>query len=173
MSLGTKYMISHEKLLSLLDYDPETGVFSWRVSRKSYGGGKNPGDRAGTAQTGCRVITIDQVRYKEHRLAWFYVYGEWPGQEIDHINRDFNDNRVANLRLATRSQNSANMVKPRAASSGYKGVYQNRHSPGTWFAQISVDSKSKFLGRFTTPEEAHAAYVAAAQEHYGDFARIS
>lgn len=166
-------MISREKLQELLHYDPETGWFTWRVKRNAHGGAKQPGDRAGyKAPTGYRFINTQGRPYKEHRLAWLYVHGEWPSGEIDHANRNPGDNRLVNLRVATRSQNAANMVGARRAASGFKGVYKHKNGQ-SWFSQISVASRSKFLGRFPTPEEAHAAYVAAAREHYGEFARIS
>lgn len=166
-------MVTQEKLKELLHYDPDTGWFTWRVEVQCYGGGRKPGDRAGSQNAaGYRHIGLKgKPPYKEHRLAWLYAYGVWPPTEIDHANRDPSDNRLTNLRLASRSQNSANMVKPVGAS-GHKGVYKNKGTQ-RWFAQISVDCKSKYLGSFDSPEEAYTAYVAAAREHYGEFARIA
>lgn len=96
--------------------------------------------------------------------------GEWPADMIDHKNRDRTDNRWENLREATRSQNNANR---RASSThGFKGATFNRRQ-GRWMAQTKVNGKRVYLGYYDTPEEAHAAYVAAAERYFGEFARAA
>lgn len=107
----------------------------------------------------------------EHRVIWFLYYGVWPKSEIDHINGDRGDNRITNLRLATRSENGQNRKMPANNSSGHKGVTWVR-SRKMWQAAINTGHKPKFLGRFATREEAAAAYDKAALEHHGEFAKI-
>lgn len=92
------------------------------------------------------------------------------GEEVDHRNRNGLDNTRANLRLATHSQNMGNQQRRKDNKSGFKGVSYNR-ARGKWQAHIMIHKKSIYLGLFTTPEEAHAAYCAAAKEHFGEFAR--
>jgi HNH endonuclease/AP2 domain len=108
--------------------------------------------------------------YNEHQLAWFYMTGRWPKPTIDHRDGDSTNNRWNNLRQATASQNNANRRRPRNNTSGYKGVYRGRR-PGQWRAQIGKNGRTKYLGTFPTRQAAHAAYVAAARKHYGEFAR--
>lgn len=111
---------------------------------------------------------LDFKRFYLHRLAWQYVTGHPPADQIDHINGDKHDNRFENLREATASTNGANMHG--RSSSGFKGVYLEKRS-GRWFSAICVRNKRMHLGTFGSPEEAHAAYVAAAAKHFGEFAR--
>jgi hypothetical protein len=152
------------RLRGLLHYDPETGVFTWRVRV----GNRVPGDVAGIARPrGYYEVTVGGRVYRAHRLAWFYVHGEWPADQIDHVNGDPSDNRLANLRPAARSQNNANRKRCPNAS-GYKGVSRDRTR---WKAQICVDGQRFNLGYFGCPVEAHAAYVRAAEERFGEFAR--
>jgi len=91
------------------------------------------------------------------------------GEEVDHINRNGLDNRRCNLRLATRSQNCANKPAYRTNRSGYKGVRWSSRAQ-KWIAYIRVRGQHKYLGRHTTPEAAHQAYLAAAIEAFGEFA---
>lgn len=158
-------MITAEQLRELLSYDPETGIFKWRNS----GHGRRANLIAGRVNTrGVHQICIDYRKYASHRLAWLYMYGEWPKEVIDHRNRIPADNRLLNLRKATRADNARNRKRPITNKCGYKGVYRN--SPGTWRAQIKVDGVQHVLGWFKTPEEGHAAYCAAASRLFGPFA---
>jgi hypothetical protein len=144
----------------------------WLVARNSHGGNAKIGAEAGTlggnGKTSWWQIGIDRKHYRAHRLAWFWMTGEWPPGEIDHENRDPLDNKWKNLRLATRAQNAANMSGKRP-SHGLKGAYKSKRS-GRWFSQISIDCKSVFLGRFDTAQEAHEAYMTAARKHFAGFA---
>jgi len=154
-----------ERLRELLEYNQETGGFTWRVRRGPARAGSKAGSvgRAGylSIETGGRV-------YQAHRLAWFYVYGEWPLGDLDHKDMVKTNNRIDNLRLATPSQNKANSRLHRNNTSGLKGAhYRRRRRGGRWQAKIQQVS----LGHFDTAEEAHAAYVKAAQERFGEFAR--
>lgn len=96
--------------------------------------------------------------------------GEWPSADVDHKNRDRRDNRWENLRAATRSQNNANRVT--TASHGFKGATYNKRQ-GRWAAQTKFKGKPVYLGYYDTPEEAHAAYLAAAERLWGEFARAA
>lgn len=128
---------------------------------------------AGTAKKlpgGRRYIGIDGRQYLASRLVWLYVHGEWPSKNVDHINGDAADDRICNLRLAEQSQNMANIGRPAHNTSGFKGVSFDK-TRQKWVAQIKENKTHHFLGRFSTPEEAHAAYCEAAHRLHGDFAR--
>jgi hypothetical protein len=160
------------RLRKLLKYDPRTGRFTWRVSR----GRLVPGATAGwIAHHGYHRINIDEKSYYAARLAVLYMTGSWPRRDVDHINGNTSDNRWSNLRQATRSQNSANMS---ARGTGLKGVVFYpptgllRPRPAKpYCAYIKVNYRSIYLGRFKTAKEAHAAYMTAAKDYVGDFAR--
>jgi hypothetical protein len=164
------------RLRELLHYDPETGVFTWRVRRRSGVKGRvAPGDIAGSLQSKGRDrlrIGIDYKVYRAHRLAWLYMTGEWPSRLVDHKDLNGLNNRWDNLRLATHSQNTTNSRVRSDSISGLKGVsfhkIKNRYQ-----ARIKVDRKTIRLGYFNTAEEAHAAYCDAAEHHFGEFARFS
>ena len=157
-------MINADILRSLLDYDPNTGVFTWRVARR---GGAQRNSVAGSKnRLGYVKIHICGKSYWAHRLAWLYIYGVWPSDFIDHINCEAGDNRIANLRIATNAQNMANRRK--RVFGLPKGVVKN----GKKFrARICVDRKLRCLGTYDTPEEAHAEYCAAAQKAFGAYHR--
>ena len=148
-------MLTHERLLSLLHYDPETGIWTWLSNR---GGTARKGSRAGAIDTyGYRQIKVDCVGYLSARLAWFYVKGEWPAVEIDHENRVRADDRWSNLREATRLENMANAVMP-VGTVGLFGVTPLKRAGGVirYVAQYKGH-----IGVYETPELAHAAAVAA------------
>jgi hypothetical protein len=162
------YTISQDRVRDALDYDPETGIFLWKNPNKF--GPRRTGQIAGCIQsTGYRRIMIDYVRYFEQYLAWVFVYGTHPVNEIDHINKNPGDNRIRNLREATRSQNEQNKGKPITNTSGIRGVVWCA-SREKWQAQLMLDKKMKFLGRYNTKEEAVIARKSAEKEFYGEFA---
>ena len=162
-------LIDAPELRRLLSYDPETGEFRWRVSRR----GVTAGALAGTLNhQGYWRIFIYGKAYLGHRLVWLYVYGEWPQGDIDHVNRTRSDNRLCNLRVATRSQNLGNMGRRPVNTSGYKGVTWHKRAE-KWLAQISVNRKNIYLGLFNCPIAAHAAYIAKARSLFGEFARAA
>ena len=164
-----RYTLKHKRLIFLLHYDPETGVFTRLINI----GNRHAGDRAGSEKkTGYRYISIDGVRYSEHWLAWFYVYGTWPTDELDHINGDPSQNQFRNLRAATHHQNMINCRRPRDNTSGFKGVCYSKEMR-RWKAEIRIQRRKKHLGYFDTPEAAHDAYKIAAVEAFGEFARFS
>lgn len=149
--------ITADRLRSLLAYDQETGIFRWSVSRAAQ---VRAGDVAGSTDSGgYRQIMIDGRAILSHRLAWLYVYGEYPRGQIDHINGTRDDNRIANLRVVNASENAQNKYRPRSDNKlGLLGVHQH----GKRFrAEISTPGKIHSLGVFATPEEAHRAYLDA------------
>jgi hypothetical protein len=156
--------VTAERLRELLDYNPATGVFKWKLSYRMRRKGLVAGRRHGGWYW---CIRVDSREYLAHRLAWLYVYGRWPLDQIDHINGIRFDNRIANLREATNSQNKQNR-KPKVA--GLKGVYRQKNR---WRARITINRRCLYLGTFSTPEAASAAYREAAIKHFGEFARFA
>ncbi len=163
-------LVSLVRLKEVLDYEPESGWFTWLIAPTS--GTRKPGERAGGVNhpMGYRVVTVDGRTYKEHRLAWFYVNGFWPEEDIDHSNNVHGDNRITNLRLASDSQNIANSKVKRDSRTGVKGTYPTGARFG---ARIRYEGKTLNLGIYETLEEAHEAYLRAARDRYGEFARSS
>ena len=151
--------LTAERLRELLHYDPETGVFTWRVNR---GRTAKAGSQAGSPHDGYVQITVDGREYKAHRLAWLYVHGVWPVGQIDHRFGIRNDNRIGELRDVTPSVNSQNqrIAKRSNKSSGLLGAYWHNVS-NKWMAHIGVAGKKIHLGMFDTAEAAHAAYIEA------------
>ena len=162
-----------EQLRAALDYDPETGILRWRYRSDCpvQWNGKWAGKLAGNYSKRPGHVRINQRHYTVHRVAWCLVYGENPPEMIDHANGDWRDNRITNLRLASRSQNAANTGVWGHNTSGFKGVcWDNR--AGRWRAQIQHNKTHYYLGDFRTPEEAYDAYCNAAIRLYGEFARL-
>ena len=157
--------LTQVRLKELFKYYPETGEFE-RIKRINGAkfGKKTKGVDSGN---GYKAITLDYVAHCAHRLAWLYMTGETPGQ-LDHINGDRSDNRFANLRICSNSQNAANKKRPVNNSTGYKGVFVDN---GKFRAAIKVNGKRIYLGYHASAEDAHAAYVKAASEIFGEFAR--
>ena len=162
-------MITPSEVLSLLEYNPLTGLFRWRDSNYSFKKDWFKG-AVGNAGRYC-YIRIKRRTFTAHKLAWVCFYGEWPVCSLDHINRDGLDNRLYNLRLATRAQNGINRGKQRNNTSGYKGVIRNRQ--GNWFAQIKKDRRAVYLGIFPDRVSAAKAYDAKAREMFGVFATLN
>jgi hypothetical protein len=151
----------------VFEYDPETGVFTRKVKTCNR---VKIGDVAGTICPvyGYRVLYVGGQRIRASRLAWAFMTGEFPAVFIDHINRNPADDRWANLRLADRSQNAANMSVNRNNRVGCKGVVEIK--PGKFRATVHVRGASRFLGVFGTREEAQAAYLAGATQGFGRYA---
>lgn len=151
-----KANLSADRLRELLDYNLETGIFTWKVGRYC-------GQRAGTVErSGYRRIRIANRCWKEHRLVWLYVHGAEPTETLDHINGDKTDNRVANLRPCSSAENQQNRRKAsKRSKSGVLGVYQFR---GLWLSRVSLGPQVKRLGSFRTVEQAQEAYIAAKRE---------
>lgn len=164
--------LSRDLIDELIDYNPETGVFTrkaiWRRGKLHKRIGRAvAGDVAGAkCDRGYIWIALPGMRVSGHRLAWFLVNGEWPDREIDHINMDKGDNRICNLRLATRTQNKQNIQKPLPNNtSGFLGVSFDK-TKGKYLASIRLNGVQKNLGRFSSPEEAHERYLAAKREYH-------
>lgn len=153
--------LTADRLREVLDYCPETGIFRRRPGPHTLEkSGKPVGNLTGN---GYLKVLVDGKHYRAHRLAWLYVYGEFPSVDLDHINRIGLDNRIANLRLASDSENNQNRSMQRNNRSGYRGVHWNARDK-CWHAQIQVNKKIRHLGSYRDPEAAYAAYCAAAAE---------
>ncbi len=167
-------MLNLTDLREVLHYDPETGAFTWlRVRSGVSSAGKAAGSVFTHPNTGHRYLIIGVFcqRYRAHRLAVFYMTGQWPSDEVDHKDGDGLNNRWDNLRVATRSQNHANSKRASDNTTGFKGVRKQRN--GRYQARIAIKGKRLHLGTFQTPEAAHAAYCKAAKELFGEFARTA
>jgi len=148
--------LTQELLKERLTYDPETGSLVWRTNWYKALAGAEAGR---LMEDGYRRIGLYGGAYLAHRLIWLYVHGRWPEEEIDHINRQRDDNRLVNLREASRGENVRN--QRRYNKTGYAGTY--KISKNRWVAQIKVAGKSLHLGTFDTPEAAHETYIKAAK----------
>lgn len=163
--------LTHEELTEFLAYDPETGILTWKKVRSNR---VKVGAEAGNITPfGYRSVQIGKYGYLSHRLAWFFVFREWPADEIDHKDGNGLNNKIDNLRQSDSSQNKMNRRRRDNSRCGIKGVYLHKEDPPQYRAQIVVRRKKYHLGLFSTPEEAHAAYVAASLQHHGEYGRLS
>lgn len=166
--------LTAEILRTLVCYDPETGQFT-RLAAPSRAAGKRAGTLAAPYRNsnGYTLISLGRRwRCRAHHLAWLYMTGEWPILDIDHINGIRSDNRWANLRAATRSQNLQNAGIRSDNTSGVKGVCFDK-ARQKWLAQIAVGGRRMVLGRFVSKDDAARAYSEAASRFFGDFARAA
>lgn len=160
------------RLKELLFYDPLLGIFVRKVRTAQM---NRIGDIVGVnpACDGYSRISVDGKQRLAHRLAWIITHGDISEEyEIDHENRNRNDNRISNLRLVVRNQNSANASIPSHNTSGYKGVYWNKRKK-KWRAFIKVDGEQKHLGYFECKNEAAIAYNNAASFYFGEYANLN
>lgn len=157
-------------LREVLDYDPETGIFLWKIQN---GPRIKVGDVAGYRKKsdGYIRIMVNSCSFLAHRLAWMYVYGEYPTR-LDHKNGIKHDNRIVNLRLASASQNNSHRKIQSQNTSGYKGIkfrrYENR-----WEVYISVNNERIYVGSFRCKHQAARAYNQAALKYHGEFASLN
>lgn len=151
--------LDFDELHRMLNYDPATGDFRWKIARAQI---IKPGQIAGeTTNRGYRRIKIHEQKYLAHRLAWFYVHGEWPSGQVDHVNRIRHDNRLVNLRVVTPEENGQNRSQSKNNTSGMRGV--SWYSRGNkWRAAISRNGKKIHLGYFSEKHDAYQAYLSAA-----------
>lgn len=167
-------MISQAILRELLRYNGLTGVFTWRRRARHHFTRSNqwrnwnaryPGTIAGrVGERGYRQIAVLDHLYAAHRLAWLYVYGNLPVQQIDHINGHRDDNRIANLRDVSNAQNAKNKRLAGWSSTGRIGVTEYRWNGTPKFvARIRVDGRLHHLGYFETIEAASMARASAEQ----------
>lgn len=181
--------LTAEQLRAVLLYDPDTGLFRWKEGIDHWRAGLPAGTKGHTRKNGTDyvfiglgttsrgiqkrpyiVLGVKKRVYRAHRLAWLYVYGEWPKGEIDHINGDSTDNRIVNLRDVTTAQNSLNRGLRRNNTSGIKGVSWSKKSQ-KWLVHIAVNKQLLHVGLFDTIEDARAARIEAANRLHGEFAR--
>jgi hypothetical protein len=163
--------LSLARLREVLNYDSVTGILSWRFRLSP---NCKLGEAAGQIGAhGYRKIRIDGRYYTASHLAWFHHYGVVPNGIVDHKDGDRDHNWIENLREASHSQNSQNMGRNSANTTGFKGVavFNQPGQPTRYRALIRANGKRNFLGIFDTPEEAHEAYCKAAAELHGEFAR--
>jgi len=160
--------LSVQELRSLIQYDPETGTLTWLKKR----GKKLPGDVAGSVNNlGYVQVTVNYQPHLAHRVAYALMIGQWPPQQIDHINGNPTDNRWENLRPSNQNENAWNQGPQKNNTSGHKGVHwvsANRN----WRAMIGYRGQKISLGNFSTKEEAADAYARAAKKLHGEFARV-
>lgn len=159
------HRVSHEYVLLMLRYNPETGELCWSERAPSQRRGKIAGF---VSWNGYRRIVLSGENIFVHRLVWFYVHNRWPSHLLDHRDGDRSNNRLSNLREATHSQNSSNR-KVVVSSSGLKGVCFHRLT-GKWQAAIKSEGRSFHIGLFSTKEEAYEAYMKEANLRHGPFA---
>lgn len=183
--MAKKPLPSLEVLRQLLHYDPETGKLFWKDRKPEWFSGSSPESNCSVwnrKYSGKEAFTsIGSHGYKQgalfgvmtvaHRVIWAIVHDAWPVAEVDHRNGCKVDNRLVNLRAATKSENQRNKGVYSNNTSGFKGVFAHKKS-GRWIAQIVVDGVSKNLGYFDTREAASEAYQDAALKWHGDFARV-
>ena len=170
-----------EQLRELLTYNPDTGKLYWKERDLSSFTNKRVGKTWNSRYAGQEALTYEHVSgyrqgmvlgicLKAHRVAWAIFHGAWPVEFLDHSNCDKSDNRMTNLRLASKPQNGWNVGRPSTNTSGYKGVTLLAQT-GRWRARITVNGEVNYLGCFDNPELAHAAYCKAAKKYHGEFAR--
>ena len=157
--------IEHSNVKKALDYNPQTGVFVWLINAN----GRAPlGSVAGCKDNrkGYVLIRLHGTLYLAHRLAWFHMTGEWPKNEIDHIDGNTSNNAFSNLRDVSTSINQQNLKRAKTSNkTGYLGVSRARGQE-KFIAFITTKGKTRRIGQFDTPELAHAAYIAAKRKHH-------
>ena len=156
--------LTAEYLRSVLHYDPATGIFTWKVRTSTR---VKAGDIAGCpGGDGYLRITVCSRKHLAHRLAWLYIRGSWPTDQIDHINRIRTDNRIANLREVSHKQNHQNRSKSSTNTSGHPGICWHKRA-SKWVAQITHNYEPIHLGTFEKLEEAISARKAGELKYWG------
>lgn len=153
--------LTYERAIEILRYDAETGVLERKLKNGEW---RRCGDKPNHSDgRGC--VRVYGKTYLTHRLIWLLVYGEWPEYEIDHLDRDPMNNKIENLRAATRIENQHNHGVRKDNSSGYIGVYFFKRD-NNYRAQIALNGKRIHLGYYPTAEEAFLAYMLGKIEHH-------
>lgn len=152
-------MLTQERLKEVLDYDPESGVFTQKLRTSQR---VKVGEQPGCITDGYRIITIDASHYRAARLAFLYMDGYLPENDVDHINQIRDDDRWKNLRHVSRSCNIKNFGNRKDNTSGVKGVVII-NGPNKWKAQITVNGKNINLGHYYDFDDAVCARLAAEQ----------
>lgn len=158
-------MLTQEYLKSILNYDSGTGIFTWLITPTN---NVPAGSIAGYPVYGYIIIGINKKLYRAHRLAWLYMYGCFPEGILDHINRDRQDNKIDNLRIASKQQNAYNSKLNKKNTSGFRGVSWHKAS-NKWRATASIQGKSYNLGVYITAKEASAVYEEFVKNKHGEF----
>ena len=160
-------MIEYNYVHERFNYDPESGILTWKkreeIKRYDYRWNIQYAEkRAGglDEEQGYRKVTLDGIRYREHRLIWLWMTGNFPKEQIDHINGDRSDNRWNNLREANNSENQQNKK-----AKNKSGIYWSEKRK-KWSAQIGINGKNIFLGRFADSDAAHNAYLLAKAKYH-------
>jgi len=161
--MRAKYIPTAEDISAVFYYDEDMGALFRR----------DTGQLARTPHhQGYWQVSFDCRTHMEHRLIWVLVNGDIPKDlTIDHKNGDKRDNRISNLRLATREQQLRNIPRHRDNKTGFKGVMRTSAKSPSYVSTIYYNKKNHYLGRYKTPEEAHEAYCKAAHKFFGEFAR--
>ena len=155
------------RVREVLSYDRDTGVFRWRVNAGRWGRIKAGTETGSPDSHGHLRIQIDGTLHYAHRLAWVHVTGEWPSGDVDHIDGTPANNRWANLRDVPHQTNTENRRRAhRGKKSGLPMGVSIDKRDGALRADITVDGKAYSLGRFSSPELAHAAYVEAKRRRH-------
>jgi hypothetical protein len=156
--------LSHEYLTKVLEYEPESGVFIWKIRASQ---AVKPGDIAGSVnKNGYLFIKVGKYIYRAHRLAWFYFYGQWPpieNYQIDHIDGNRLNNSIKNLRLASNAKNARNHKLYSHNTSGVSGVHFAEAS-NKWKATIRYNGRNIHLGYYASFEDAVNARIVAEKE---------
>lgn len=156
-------MITHRELLDVLDYDPETGIFRWKIKTKRI----KVGDIAGSVHKGIGhpIIGYNRELYLKRRLAWFYYYGVWPDPDVVQVDKNPANTKISNLREASKAQTAVTRVLTQ--KSGRRGVYLCH---GKYQARVCFRGKIEYLGSYINKDDAARVYDARALELYGEFA---
>lgn len=159
IATNKKKFIDQVELRKYLSYDVLTGFFTWIVSPRF---SVPIGTVVGLNEKIKKYVQVGLKNrvYPAHRLAWFYVHGEWPKGVIDHIDGDFKNNKIANLRDCSRSTNAQNQKRPHANNVvGLLGVSKSQSKTSPYRAQITINGKVTYIGTYKTPELAHQSYL--------------
>jgi hypothetical protein len=161
-----KGTLTQERLKELLDYNPESGHFYWKVKSNHFI--KIGAQAGGINQKGYVIVGIEGARCYAHRVAWLFTYGKFPTAQVDHIDGDKSNNSITNLRLCTNAENHKNQGIRKTNTSGFKGVSWDSKNE-SWFAQTTLINRHIFLGYYESPEEASIAYNTFAKANHGQF----